>query len=164
MSPYRRRERSPIRRRRFRPLSLTKAAKPAPKADPGGGGEKGGSGGRREAKRSHGDRVRRGRQRFSALIGLTAPAEFLSYFMVFVLAVIVGYYVILERHASPAHTAHGGDQRDLRDHRDRCFAAKYPVRAVLVLILAAIAVLIASINISGGFLVTRRMLAMFQKS
>ena len=34
----------------------------------------------------------------------------------------------------------------------------------LVVILAAISVLIATINIVGGFLVTRRMLAMFQKS
>ena len=34
----------------------------------------------------------------------------------------------------------------------------------LVVVLAAISVLIASINIVGGFLVTRRMLAMFQKS
>ena len=34
----------------------------------------------------------------------------------------------------------------------------------LVLILSAISILIASINIVGGFLVTRRMLAMFQKS
>jgi NAD(P) transhydrogenase subunit alpha len=34
----------------------------------------------------------------------------------------------------------------------------------LVVILAAVAVLIATINIVGGFLVTRRMLAMFQKS
>ena len=34
----------------------------------------------------------------------------------------------------------------------------------IVTILAMISVLIASINIVGGFLVTRRMLAMFQKS
>jgi len=34
----------------------------------------------------------------------------------------------------------------------------------LVLILAAISTMIASVNIFGGFLVTRRMLAMFQKS
>jgi NAD(P) transhydrogenase subunit alpha len=34
----------------------------------------------------------------------------------------------------------------------------------LVVMLSAIAVLIASVNIVGGFLVTRRMLAMFQKS
>jgi NAD(P) transhydrogenase subunit alpha len=36
-------------------------------------------------------------------------------------------------------------------------------RAVVV-ILAAISILIASVNIFGGFLVTRRMLAMFQRS
>ena len=34
----------------------------------------------------------------------------------------------------------------------------------LVVILASLSVLIATINIVGGFLVTRRMLAMFQKS
>ncbi len=34
----------------------------------------------------------------------------------------------------------------------------------LIVILAALSVLIATINIVGGFLVTRRMLAMFQKS
>ena len=34
----------------------------------------------------------------------------------------------------------------------------------LVVIMAGISVLIASINIVGGFLVTRRMLAMFQRS
>ncbi len=34
----------------------------------------------------------------------------------------------------------------------------------MALCLAMISVLIASINIVGGFLVTRRMLAMFQKS
>ena len=34
----------------------------------------------------------------------------------------------------------------------------------IVMILAGISVLIATINIVGGFMVTRRMLAMFQKS
>jgi len=33
-----------------------------------------------------------------------------------------------------------------------------------VMTLASIAILIASVNIFGGFLVTRRMLAMFQRS
>ena len=36
--------------------------------------------------------------------------------------------------------------------------------AVFATILAAVSILIATINIVGGFLVTRRMLAMFQKS
>jgi NAD(P) transhydrogenase subunit alpha len=34
----------------------------------------------------------------------------------------------------------------------------------IVMVLAAISVLIATINIVGGFMVTRRMLQMFQKS
>ena len=34
----------------------------------------------------------------------------------------------------------------------------------LVVVLATVSILIASINVVGGFLVTRRMLAMFQKS
>ena len=34
----------------------------------------------------------------------------------------------------------------------------------LVVVLAAISVFMAGINIFGGFMVTRRMLAMFQKS
>jgi len=34
----------------------------------------------------------------------------------------------------------------------------------IVSLLAGISVLIATINITGGFMVTRRMLAMFQKS
>ena len=35
---------------------------------------------------------------------------------------------------------------------------------ILVWLLAGLSVLIATINIVGGFMVTRRMLAMFQKS
>ena len=38
------------------------------------------------------------------------------------------------------------------------------VAAVIVVLLAAISIFFAGINIFGGFLVTRRMLAMFQKS
>ena len=36
--------------------------------------------------------------------------------------------------------------------------------SALIVILAALAVLMTAVNIFGGFLVTRRMLAMFQKS
>ena len=36
--------------------------------------------------------------------------------------------------------------------------------SLLVMLLAALSVLMASVNIFGGFLVTRRMLAMFQRS
>jgi NAD(P) transhydrogenase subunit alpha len=36
--------------------------------------------------------------------------------------------------------------------------------SLLITLLAALAVFMAAINVFGGFLVTRRMLAMFQKS
>jgi NAD(P) transhydrogenase subunit alpha len=97
-----------------------------------------------------------------ALVGAYAPASFVSHFTVFVLACFVGYMVVWN--VTPAlHTPlmsvtnaissiviigallqiSGGDQR--------------------VVWLAVITVLITSINIFGGFAVTRRMLAMFRK-
>ena len=98
-----------------------------------------------------------------ALIGLTAPPAFLSYFMVFVLAVIVGYYVIWN--VTPAlHTPLMAVTNAISGIIVIGALLQISSANVLVLILAAIAVLIATINISGGFLVTRRMLAMFQKS
>ncbi|MGI9417924.1 MAG: Re/Si-specific NAD(P)(+) transhydrogenase subunit alpha [Geminicoccaceae bacterium] len=98
-----------------------------------------------------------------ALIGLTAPPAFLSYFMVFVLAVIVGYYVIWN--VTPAlHTPLMAITNAISGIIVIGALLQISSSSVLVLILAAISVLIATINISGGFLVTRRMLAMFQKS
>ncbi|MDH3661495.1 MAG: proton-translocating transhydrogenase family protein, partial [Alphaproteobacteria bacterium] len=98
-----------------------------------------------------------------ALIGLTAPPAFLSYFMVFVLAVIVGYYVIWN--VKPAlHTPLMAVTNAISGIIVIGALLQISSSSGLVLFLAAIAVLIATINISGGFLVTRRMLAMFQKS
>ncbi|MGI9417048.1 MAG: Re/Si-specific NAD(P)(+) transhydrogenase subunit alpha, partial [Geminicoccaceae bacterium] len=98
-----------------------------------------------------------------ALIGLTAPSDFLSYFMVFVLAVIVGYYVIWN--VTPSlHTPLMAITNAISGIIVVGALLQISSSSWLVLTLAAIAVLIASINIFGGFLVTRRMLAMFQKS
>ena len=98
-----------------------------------------------------------------ALIGLTAPPAFLSYFMVFVLAVIVGYYVIWN--VTPAlHTPLMAVTNAISGIIVIGALLQISSSNVLVLILAAISILIATINISGGFLVTRRMLAMFQRS
>ena len=98
-----------------------------------------------------------------ALIGFTAPPAFLSYLMVFVLAVIVGYYVIWN--VTPAlHTPLMAITNAISGIIVIGALLQISSSSVLVLVLAAIAVLIASINIAGGFLVTRRMLAMFQKS
>ncbi len=98
-----------------------------------------------------------------ALIGLTAPPAFLSYFMVFVLAVIVGYYVIWN--VTPSlHTPLMAVTNAISGIIVIGALLQISSSSVLVLLLAAFGVLIATINISGGFLVTRRMLAMFQKS
>jgi NAD(P) transhydrogenase subunit alpha len=83
--------------------------------------------------------------------------------MVFVLAVIVGYYVIWN--VTPAlHTPLMAVTNAISGIIVIGALLQISSSNILVLILAAIAVLIATINISGGFLVTRRMLAMFQKS
>ena len=94
-------------------------------------------------------------------VAAVAPAAFLSHFTVFILACVVGYYVV-ERLSRPAHAADVGHQCHLRHHRRRCAVADW-TRVDLVTVLAFVAVLIASINIFGGFTVTQRMLKMFRK-
>jgi len=97
------------------------------------------------------------------LIGAYAPASFMSHFIVFALACFVGFQVIW----SVSHSLH-----------TPLMAVTNAISGIIVLgallqigsgnwlvvILATVSVLIATINIVGGFLVTRRMLAMFQKS
>ena len=99
-------------------------------------------------------------------LGRVAPSEFLSHFTVFVLACFVGWQVVWN--VTPAlhtplmsvtnaisgiiliggmlHLSGSENQTD-----------------TLAIILGAAAVFLAAINVSGGFLVTRRMLSMFQK-
>lgn len=98
-----------------------------------------------------------------ALVGAYAPAEFMSHFIVFVLACFIGFSVIW----NVSHSLH-----------TPLMAVTNAISGIviigallqvgsgnwLIVILAALSVLIATINIVGGFLVTRRMLAMFQKS
>jgi H+-translocating NAD(P) transhydrogenase subunit alpha len=98
-----------------------------------------------------------------ALVGAYAPTEFMQHFIVFALACFIGFSVIW----NVSHSLH-----------TPLMAVTNAISGIvilgallqigsgnwLVVILAAISVLIASINIVGGFLVTRRMLAMFQKS
>ena len=102
-------------------------------------------------------------------IGIGAPESFLSHFTVFVLAIFVGWQVVWN--VTPAlHTP--------------LMSVTNAISGIIVIggmlhlggqlvdgeivfgwatALGVIAVLVASINIAGGFLVTRRMLAMFQK-
>ena len=97
------------------------------------------------------------------LAGLYAPASFMSHLIVFVLSVFIGFQVIW----NVSHSLH-----------TPLMAVTNAISSIiilgalmqigsgnwLVIILGALAVLMAGINIFGGFMVTRRMLAMFQKS
>jgi NAD(P) transhydrogenase subunit alpha len=96
-------------------------------------------------------------------IGMFAPSSFLSHFTVFVLACFIGWQVIWN--VKPAlHTP--------------LMSVTNAISGIIIIggmlqisgsltsattILGAIAILIGTINISGGFLVTQRMLKMFQK-
>ncbi len=103
-----------------------------------------------------------------ALVGYWAPEAFLGHFIVFVLAVFIGFQVIW----NVSHALH-----------TPLMAITNAISGIIVLgallqigagsggpggwlipLLAAVSVLIATINIVGGFMVTRRMLQMFQKS
>jgi len=92
----------------------------------------------------------------------SAPAAFLSHFTVFMLACIVGYGVVW----NVAHSLH----TPLMSVTN-AISSIILVGALLqvgsdhwyVNLLALIAVLIATVNIVGGFTVTHRMLKMFQK-
>ena len=91
-----------------------------------------------------------------------APAAFLSHLTVFVLACVVGYYVVW----NVSHALH-----------TPLMAVTNAISGIIIVgallqisqgnffisVLAYIAILVASINIFGGFRVTQRMLSMFRK-
>ena len=96
-------------------------------------------------------------------VGATAPAAFIQHFTVFVLAVFVGWQII----SNVSHSLH-----------TPLMAVTNAISGIIVVggllqtkndptnimtILASVAILIASINIVGGFVVTHRMLKMFKK-
>ncbi|MGE0613869.1 MAG: proton-translocating transhydrogenase family protein, partial [Hyphomicrobiales bacterium] len=97
------------------------------------------------------------------LVGAVAPPSFMAHFIVFVLACFVGFQVIWNvSHA--LHTPLMAITNAISGIIVLGALLQIGSSSWLVVALAAISVLIASINIVGGFLVTRRMLAMFQKS
>ncbi|GAB78078.1 NAD(P) transhydrogenase subunit alpha [Austwickia chelonae] len=100
----------------------------------------------------------------SLLLFAFSPEPFLGHFMVFMLSVVIGYYVIGNVHHA-LHTPLMSVTNAisgiiivgvlLQIGRDNS--------PVFVDVLAFIGVLLASINIFGGFTVTQRMLGMFRK-
>lgn len=97
------------------------------------------------------------------LIGTVAPASFLQHFIVFALACFVGFHVIWGV-AHSLHTPLMAVTNAVSSIIILGALLQIGSSSIIVTLLSAIAILIASINIVGGFMVTRRMLAMFQKS
>ncbi|WP_412504803.1 Re/Si-specific NAD(P)(+) transhydrogenase subunit alpha [Roseovarius sp. SYSU LYC5161] len=95
--------------------------------------------------------------------GLVAPASFMQHFIVFVLSVFVGFQVIWGVSHS-LHTPLMAVTNAISSIIILGALMQIGSSSVLITVLAALAVFMAGINIFGGFLVTRRMLAMFQKS
>ena len=100
---------------------------------------------------------------FMLLVGAYAPASFMQHFIVFALACFVGFQVIWNvSHA--LHTPLMAVTNAISGIIILGALLQVGSGNQIVMILAGISVLIATINIVGGFMVTRRMLAMFQKS
>ncbi len=97
------------------------------------------------------------------LAGLYTPASFMSHFIVFVLAVFVGFQVIWNVSHS-LHTPLMAVTNAISSIIILGALMQIGSGSFLVILLAALSVFMAGINIFGGFMVTRRMLAMFQKS
>ena len=96
-------------------------------------------------------------------IGLVAPASFMQHFIVFVLSVFIGFQVIWNVSHS-LHTPLMAVTNAISSIIILGALMQIGSGSFLVILLAALSVFMAGINIFGGFLVTRRMLAMFQKS
>ncbi len=96
-------------------------------------------------------------------VGLVAPASFMQHFIVFVLAVFIGFQVIWNVSHS-LHTPLMAVTNAISSIIILGALMQIGSGSYLVIVLAALSVFMAGINIFGGFLVTRRMLAMFQKS
>jgi H+-translocating NAD(P) transhydrogenase subunit alpha len=97
------------------------------------------------------------------LAGYFAPASFMSHFIVFVLSCFVGFQVIWNVSHS-LHTPLMAVTNAISSIIILGALMQIGSGSVLVAVLAALSVLMAGVNIFGGFMVTRRMLAMFQKS
>lgn len=117
-------------------------------------------------------RARRTRRRtlYAAGLGLAAffvigglsPISILAHWMVLMLAIVVGFYVINNvTHA--LHTPLMAETNAISGIIMVGALLQVGSSSLAVTIIAWIAVLVASINVFGGFLVTNRMLAMFRK-
>ncbi|MFJ2054571.1 Re/Si-specific NAD(P)(+) transhydrogenase subunit alpha [Streptomyces sp. NPDC087908] len=92
-----------------------------------------------------------------------APAALLPHLTVFVLAIVIGYYVIGHVHHA-LHTPLMSVTNAISGIIVVGALLQIGHGSTVVTVLSAVAILLASINVFGGFAVTRRMLAMFNRS
>ncbi|MFB7450002.1 Re/Si-specific NAD(P)(+) transhydrogenase subunit alpha [Streptomyces sp. NPDC056194] len=92
-----------------------------------------------------------------------APAALLPHVTVFVLAIVIGYYVIGHVHHA-LHTPLMSVTNAISGIIIVGALLQIGHSSITVTVLSAVAILLASINVFGGFAVTRRMLAMFNRS
>ena len=97
------------------------------------------------------------------LIGSVAPPSLMEHLIVFVLSIFIGFQVIWNV-AHALHTPLMAITNAISSIIIVGALLQVGSTSGIVITLAALSILMASINIFGGFLVTRRMLAMFQKS
>ncbi|WP_241155976.1 Re/Si-specific NAD(P)(+) transhydrogenase subunit alpha [Adlercreutzia sp. ZJ154] len=99
----------------------------------------------------------------AVLLIAVAPANMANHFIVFMLAVVVGFYVI----TAVTHSLHTPLMSVTNAISGIIIVGAILLAGtgnIVVTVLAFIAMVIASINIFGGFLVSHRMLKMFQRS
>lgn len=91
-----------------------------------------------------------------------APAQLAENFTVFALAVVIGYYVIGKVHHS-LHTPLMSVTNAISGIVVIGALLQIGHESALVTVLSFVAILLTSVNIFGGFAVTRRMLSMFSR-
>ncbi|MBN9739250.1 Re/Si-specific NAD(P)(+) transhydrogenase subunit alpha [Pseudonocardia sp. P1] len=97
------------------------------------------------------------------LIMSLAPGELAGHLTVFVLAIVIGFYVIGNVHHA-LHTPLMSVTNAISGIIVVGAILQIGTGSTLTIVLAALAVLLAAVNIVGGFAVTRRMLSMFSRS
>lgn len=96
------------------------------------------------------------------LVNATAPGEIPQHFTVLMLSIVIGYYVI-GKVAHALHTPLMSVTNAISGVVVVGALVQIESDDKVVIGLSALAILLASINVFGGFAVTRRMLAMFSK-
>ncbi|MDX6355222.1 MAG: H+-translocating transhydrogenase subunit alpha [Streptomyces sp.] len=91
-----------------------------------------------------------------------SPAQLIANFTVFVLAVVIGYYVSGKVHHA-LHTPLMSVTNAISGIVVIGALLQFGHDRVIVSVLSFVAILLTSVNIFGGFAVTRRMLSMFSK-